>query len=838
VLRLAWRGVRFNLGRYVATLVAILTGVAFFAGSGFLSDRVIDALEGDVNRQYGNVDAAIVVDTDGDAAQNAAERLRIGGETVDALAALPEVDAVAGDLTGSVAFLDGEGEVRADSAVGRLWITDEALNPLRVIDGAAPAAANEIAVDRKLAADEDLSVGQSVTMLTLAGPTDVTITGITRFGDADGLDAGGTVSLPESSAFDLLNRGQVEYVELYLRGSGSASELVAAAEPLVPAGFVAKTGDEFRDDKRSQVAGIGSVLKRVLQFFALLALVVGGFVIYNTFNVIVAQRTRELAVLAAIGATPTQLKRSLRWEALVIGFIGSALGVVAGFGMAFGLMAVLERLGVSLPGSGVAVRTGTVVQAMLFGTIITFLSVMLPARRAGKAEPMEALRQADLSTVAVGKVRTVLALVLVGGGAAAMLTATDGRLIGVAAVALFVGVIMAGPLIAVVGSFLLRPILGRFGLEGRLAADNTARNPQRTATTSNALLIGVFLVTFVSVAGTSAKDYAVDQINELSTADYTISSNGGTIDDALIEQLESVPGVELVTPFRREAVALTVDGEDRGSTNLSTGDLEAITTAAGIDLKEGSLDDLVPGTVLLLESQAPNAAVGSTAVFQNSVGEDVELEVVGIVGLSLDAMLTGAITDAATFDAFVGETAPTVAFIKTVSGAQSDTEDGIEAITKLRPDISLQAGNFVGRLIGTIFDFLINAVNGLLLMSVVIALIGIVNTMTLSIIERRRELGLLRVVGMLDRRVRRMVRIESVVIAALGTVSGMLLGVFSGIALISAIDRLSDADISISLPPILLGVVLVLGLALGLIAALIPAQRSTRLDVLEAIQAT
>jgi putative ABC transport system permease protein len=191
-----------------------------------------------------------------------------------------------------------------------------------------------------------------------------------------------------------------------------------------------------------------------------------------------------------------------------------------------------------------------------------------------------------------------------------------------------------------------------------------------------------------------------------------------------------------------------------------------------------------------------------------------------------------------TFDQLVGDTAPTVAFLDTVPNAATETKDRIEKLTKERPDITVRQGNFIGRLIGSIFDFIINAVNGLLLMSIVIALIGIVNTLSLSIFERRRELGLLRAVGMADRRVQRMVRLESVVIAALGTVTGVALGLFMGWALIHAIKRLTDADISLSLPAGRLVLVLVLGVVLGVLASLIPARRSTRLDVLDAIQAT
>ena len=841
MLQLAWRGVRHNTGRYIATLIAIMTGVAFFSATSFLSDRVINALEGDAARQYGAVDAAVVVDVDADGGQFA-DDLRIGQDTADQIAALPEVAAVGGDLAGSVAFLAPDGSTYADAATGRLWIVDDELNPIDIDEGAAPVAAGEIAIDKGLADDQDLQLGDQVTILTLAGQFDATVVGVTSFGKSDAQDAGGTVSIPAPTAFDWLNSGQAEYQDLYLRGTGDQSALVSAVEPLVPPGFRVQSGDEFLEDKQGEVSGFGKVLKSGLQGFALLALFVGGFVIYNTFSVIVAQRLRELAVLAAIGATPKQIKRSLRFEGLVIGLIGSALGVVAGFGLAFLLMLVLNAVGVSLPGSGIAVSPSVVYQGLFIGTLITFLSVMVPARRAAKTEPIEALRQAAVETSPLSRQRVVTAGVLAGAGAIGMLVGPAAA-IGLGALALFIGVIVAGPIIAVGGSKVFRPLLSRLGLEGRLAGDNIARNPQRTATTSNALLIGVFLVTLVTVAGTSVKDFAVAKINDLSSADYVIDSTGGTIDDALIADLEAVDGVEAVTPFRREAVSVEgsgiVDPAGGGVPGvLSTGDFQALSDVADLDLDEGSIDDLGPGQVLLSGDSAGENPIGQSVTMTNSQGGTVELEVVGVVAFSLDSGLVGSFVDTPTFDAFVGETAPTVAFIGVQTGAQSDTEDAIDQITALRPDITVTQGNTFGQIIGQIFDFLINAVNGLLLMSVVVALIGIVNTLSLSILERRRELGLLRVVGMEDKDVRKMVRIESVLISALGTITGVVLGVFTGWALIFGIDRLSDAGIAFSVPGGMLALVLVLGIGLGFLASLIPAQRSTRLEVLDAINAT
>ncbi len=834
MLKLAWSGVRHNTGRYVATLVAIITGVAFFAATGFLSDRVIETLEGDVNRQYSSVDVAVVADQDADGANGAAvEGLRIAGEVADEILAVDGVDAGAGVLTGTVAFLGDDGTAFGDGTTGRLWIEDDELNPLDIVEGTAPTAAGDITVDRGLADDEELAVGDDVALLTLAGQVDATIVGVTAFGNSDSIDSGGTVTLPEATAFDWLSSGLVEYEDLYLRGEGDQQALTDAVAPLVPPGFEAQAGADFLEDKRTEQSGFGRVLKTGLQFFAMLALFVGGFVIYNTFSVIVAQRQREIAVLSAVGATPKQIKRSLRFEGLTVGLIGSALGVVAGFGLTFVLVLVLDAVGVALPGSGIKVAPAGVFQSIFFGTVITLVSVMIPARRAARTEPIEALRDAAVESTSFSRSRVVTAVGLVGLGAAGLLFGTTGVTIGLSGLALFIGTIVSGPFIAVGGARLLKPLLSRVGLEGQLAVDNAARNPQRTATTANALLIGVFLVTLVTVAGTSIKDFAVGEIKKLESADYLLQSDGGTIDEAFVADLEGVDGVTTVVPFRTESV--TIDGQ---ASTLSTGDLDALDEVAKLDAEEGSLGDLGPGTIAVLDNEETDWAIGSTVTVVDAAGDSVDLEVVALFEDSIDVVLAGSFVAQETFDDLVGDTAPTVAFVDVESGAQSDTQDEIEDLADLRPDISVTEGNAFARLVGTIFDFVINAVNGLLMMSVLVALIGIVNTLSLSILERRRELGLLRVVGMVDKRVQRMVQLESVLIAALGTLTGIVLGTFIGWAIIRSIDRLSDASIAFTFPTGHLVVVLVLGVVLGVVASYIPSRRSTRLEVLDAIQST
>lgn len=834
MFRLVLASVRHNTGRYVATLVAIITGVAFYTATGFVSDRVIDTLEGDVNRQYGNVDVAVVpAKTDASAAQVATAEAKVSGSVADALLGLPGVDAGAGVLTGAVAFLGPNGKPFAENATGRLWVKDEELNPVDVESGRAPKTATEIAVDRGLAADHALNVGQKVTLLTLAGEKPVTVVGVTRFGNNDAIDSTGTVSIPEATAFDWLNDGQVEYQSYYLRGSAAQDALLAEVRPDVPDGFQAQTGDGFRADQRDQIGSFGRILKRALQGFALLALLVGGFVIYNTFSVIVAQRLRELAVLAAIGATGKQLKRSLRNEGFVLGVVGSLLGVAAGLLLTFVLVGVLSLFGVSLPGSGVAVRPANVIGGVLLGTFITVFSVTIPARRAARTEPIEALRDAAVEAPKQSRARAVWTVSLCVLGLLGLLVGSGLATVGVGVVALAAGVIIGGPFVAAGGARLSRPLMHRFGLEGRLAVDNTLRNPQRTATTANALLIGVFLVTFVAVGGTSVRDFAVGEINKLSSADYLVTSKGGSIDPAFVAKMEKVDHVTTVSPFRRDAV--TVDGEPL---ILSSANISEIRKIAGIDVSKGSLAKLDEGTIALVDDGEPGTKVGSTVTVTDNRGRSVDLRVVALIDPSIDAVQVGSLVDQSTFDALVGDVAPTVAFLDVDSGAQTETKDAIQALADRRPDITLQEGNAVGRLVGSIFDFLIKAVTGLLLMSVVIALIGIVNTMSLSILERRRELGLLRVIGMTDDRVQRMVRLESVLIAMLGTVTGLVLGIVVSLGLIASINRLSEATVTPSLPWLELIGVLVAGVVLGFLAALVPARRSTRLEVLDAIQST
>lgn len=831
MLQIVLSSVRHNRGRYISTLLAIITGVAFFSATGIVSDRVTGALEGDAAREFSAVDLAVVPVDEQSSFGDTGRQLYLDRGTIDDLAGIDGVDGTAGVLTGPAAFIDGKGHAFASKATGRLWVEDANLNPLTLTAGRAPSAANEIAIDRGLADAEQLKTGQTLTLATGAGTKPVTVTGITRFGSSDSMDEDGTISLPRASAFADLSGGRERYEAMYLRGSATQVELVRAARPLVPSGFEAETGAAFIESQADSAGEAGKYIKRALQGFAILALLVGAFVIYNTFNVIIAQRMRELAVLSAIGATPRQLKRMLRSEGLVVGLVGSLLGVVIAIVLTSVTIGILEFAGVDIPGSGLALNATNTLGAIALGTFITLLSMVAPARRAGRIEPIEAIRSSSVEGAALPRRRLVIATVLGVLGILGFVAGQKVALIGIAAVALFAAPIVAAPHLVLIAARIARPLLSRVGLEGRLAVDNVARSPRRTATTANALYVGVFLVTLVTVAGTNMKDFFVQQIDAIGSADYIVASKTSTLSPELLGKFEGIDGVEHVVAFRRDAV--TVDGH---AAALSSGDMAAVGQVANLKTIDGKLSDVQDGEIAVNPGADEDVKVGGTVKVVGQDGTAKSLRIAAVLDpQSLDAGQVGNVVTAKTLDDLAGSGGPNVAFVDVKDGAGSDTTRAIDDLAANRPDVTATEGNALGRTIGDIFDFLIKAVNGLLMMSVLVALIGIINTLSLSILERRRELGLLRIVGMVDPLVQRMIRLEAVLIAVIGTVSGVVVGLVTGWGAVYAIERLTAAQIDFSIPFVLIGAVLVVGAVLGVLASLLPARRSTKASVLDAL---
>jgi putative ABC transport system permease protein len=480
---------------------------------------------------------------------------------------------------------------------------------------------------------------------------------------------------------------------------------------------------------------------------------------------------------------------------------------------------------------------------MLIGITVTTLSVIVPAFRAGRTKPVEAMRSSAVDTSGSSAVRAVFGAVFLLGSIALLLA---NRFIGVqwyyltfGALFLFIGLFIGGPLLARLFAILVRPVMSMFGMTGRLAADNAVRNPKRTATTANALVIGLFLVTLVTVSGEAMKTSLVDQLSSASSPDFIVSSQGA-IDPKLVASIDNTEGVTN-TAAVKSSVAVESSGQ---VTFVSAASLEQLTKSAGLKVTAGSQDAVASGAGIaipdfssvgggILSSPGATAAagLGDSVSLRTVDGQDLTLPIVAVYEGSLESFV-GNIMNPQVFATVVGDKPVSQVFVRVEPGQADNVGQDLEKVLQGYTGVEVQPGNFVGQIVGTIFDFLIAAVNALLAMSVIVALVGIVNTMTLSIFERRRELGMVRALGMTRQQVGRMVRFEAVLIGLLGTLVGMGAGILLSWIIISSI---ADGAIGLSFNWTRVGLIFLVGILVGVIASILPARRATKLNMLDAM---
>lgn len=836
----ALKSLRANLTRLVATSLAIILGIAFLASGLMLTDAVRAGLTGNVEQQYANVNLAVVASGNSNGAEFAQG---VQADLLPVIESTSGVAAAAGELQANVRVLRPDGTAANLRTFGRNWIDDKELNPLTLVEGKAPTSKNQIVVDADLARDAKAKVGSKVKVETPLGPLDMTIVGISKFGDQNAIDDGGTVSFASGAATEILNTGTPGYTDIIIRTDRDPLEVRSALRAELPSTVKVQTASQFIDTATSSALTFISFLRPILQGFAYLAMFVSAFVIFNTFSVVVTQRFRELALIRAIGGSPAQVRRSVTVEGLVIGVTSSAIGVALGAALAKGLQALLGQFDLALPGNGVKITFGTILLCMIIGTVVTLLAVIIPAFRAGRTKPVEAMRATAIDTSGTSKVRAafggtflVVAIILL------LINRFNGAkwyLLGPGSLLLFTGLFIGGPLLARVFGLALRVPMSMFGLVGRMSADNVVRNPKRTATTANALVIGLFLVTLVTVSGEAMKTTVVDELNKLSSSDFIIMSQGA-IAPELVTKVGDVNGVSDIAPVRS---SLAVDGTGE-TTFISSADFEALANTAGLTVTAGSAESVVSGQGVALPNFAEfggegnggggigSEQLGDRVTFRTISGQDLTLPVSALLKAKLDSLFLGYVVSPEVFKQIVGDKPVNQIFVRVEPGQANAVGPRLERALKGYTGVEVAPGNFIGQIVGNVFDFLIGAVNALLAMSVIVALVGIVNTMTLSIFERRRELGLVRALGMTRRQVGRMVRLEAVLMGLLGTVIGMGAGVLLSWVIISSIG---DGEVALSFNWARVGLIFVAGIAVGVIAALLPARRATRLDMLDAI---
>ncbi len=836
----ALKSLRANLTRLVATALAVVIGITFLASGLMLTDAMRSGLTGDVEQQYAAVDLAITPSEGTQFGQLAT----VPEDVLALVRGAPGVDAAAGEITSTATVLRPDGTTANLRSQGRAWITDDQLNPLDIEEGTAPSGADEVVLDRKLADEAQAGVGDTVQLETPIGRTEATVVGISRFGEQDALDDGGTISFDEATAVKVLNAGVPGYSAVLIRTDRAPMSVAADLQQALPGSVELQSKAEFIDDQTAFAAAFVTVLRPVLQGFAYLSMFVCAFVIFNTFSVVVTQRFRELALIRAVGGTPAQVRRSLMVEGLVIGLVSSVLGILGGIVLTLGVQALLDRFDLGLPTGSLKVTGGTVLLCMLVGTIVTVLSVIVPAFRAGRTKPVEAMRSTAVDTSGTSVVRAVIGSTFLG---LALLLLSLNQFVGAqwyylapGGLLLFVSLFVAGPLLARGFAKLITPLLGVFGLTGRLAADNAVRNPKRTATTANALVIGLFLVTLVTVSGEAMKSYIVGEFNKLSSSDFIVGAERA-LDPELVEDIRGVEGVTGVAALR---TGITTSTGVSQPVFISTTDLTELGDVAGMTLKEGSLEKVTDGEGIAvpdlselsggLGSGQELLGLGDQIVVQDQTGAERTLTVEAVLDQAgFDSLFVGYIVGADTFTELVGDQPTTFAFVRVEPGQADAVGRRIERELRGYTGVEVQPGNFIGEIVGNVFDFMIGAVNALLGMSVIVALVGIVNTMTLSIFERRRELGMVRALGMTRQQVGRMIRLEAVLIGLLGTIIGMGAGVLLSWVVVSSIDEI---EIGLSFNWARVGLIFGVGVLVGILASLLPARRATRLDMLDAMR--
>jgi putative ABC transport system permease protein len=835
--------IRSHKRRLLATSSAVLLGVAFLSGTLVFGDTAEAGFTDIFEEANAGTDAVVrsatEIETEGPSQTGLLDAsLADQIATVDGVAAVAPVVERAGQIVGE----DGDpiGGQGPPTLAGN-WVADERLNPYRIAEGRAPEGPGEVVIDRASAEEGDLQVGDTA-IVKVPDPIEATVVGLATFGSADGMAGVTFAGFTMEAAQELLlpQPGQVTQFVVAAEEGVSQAALVDRIEPLLPADVEALTGAaltaEQEDEIQSDFLGFFST---ALVVFAGIALVVASFSIYNTFSIVVAQRTRESALLRALGASRRQVLGSVVVEAVVVGAIASAVGVVAGIGVAMGLDALVSTMGFDMPIDGLVIGSSTVVTSVVVGMVVTLVASVVPAVRASRVMPLAAMRDVAIDRSSASRARAIVGVLVAGGGAAlTMAGATSGEslaLTGVGALAVLVGVVMLGPVVArPISGLLGTPLATLRGMSGRLARRNAMRNPRRTASTASALMVGVAVVVMFTVVAASLKSYLDETTDEAFAGDLVISSgfSGVGLSPGLTDAVAGLPEVDTASALG--SAPIQVDGDDNWASAVDGPELSRI-----MDLREsdGSIADLVEGTVAVSESYADDhrLRLGDTVPVAFADGARQDLTLVATYGA--EDLFDSVLISRDTWEAHTIQPEDFVTFIALADGVGVDQgEAAVQAVADQfqAPDVQTR-DEYVDTVAGEL-DQMLTMIYALLVLAIIIALMGIANTLSLSIHERTRELGLLRAVGQSRRQLRSMVRGESSIVALFGTVGGLGLGCFLGWAFILAMSEteLGGRQI-VSLPVGQLLVITALGAIVGLLAALRPARRAARLDVLEAI---
>ena len=833
--------------RLLLTALSITLGVAFVAGTLVLTATIrktFDNLFADV---YRGTDAVVRAKAAFEGPQGSgAQRGRVDAALVPKLQSVDGVRAAEGAIFGYARLISKDGKALGNPAtgapaIGSNWSENSTLNQFRLVSGSPPAADNEVVIDRKSARDGHFAVGDTATVLVQGGPQRVRIAGIARFGTADSPGGATVVAFRTPVAQRLVAEpGKYDAIDLVAASGVSQTELVKRLSAVLPSGTEALTGKAITAETQSQIRKSLSFFNTFLLIFAVIAVLVGGFMMFNTFAITVAQRTRENGLLRALGASRRQLLGSVLVEAVAVGLIASVIGIFAGLAVAVGLKNLLIAVGVDIPSYGLVVTTSTVVVCLVVGVGITVLSALSPARKAAKVPPIAAMQLEVAGSTGYGsKQRIFVGLAVLGLGIAALLIGLFGGVaqptlvVGAGALLVFFGVSILGrtvslPLSRVIGA----PLPRLRGITGELARENAMRNPKRTAASASALMIGVGLVGFITIFVASTKASINNAIDKGFTGDIVLDSGGGLmggVDPGLAQRVAALPEVAAATGLRQGLAQ--VDGT---AVTVQAGDPTTIFQIMKINPQQGSTADLDATGIGVYKNVAKDKhwTIGSQVPVNFAKTGHQTMHVAVIYGENAQAGNYFLGTKA--YDANFASNFDSKVLVKKRDGvSQASALAAVKQAAQAYPGVKVLDRAQYKADQTKFLNQLLNLVYALLGLAIIIALMGIANTLALSITERIREVGLLRAVGMTRPQLRAAIRWESVIIALQGTLLGLVIGIFFGWALTAA---LHDQGITVFRVPVTaLLIVVLLAAVAGALAAVLPSRRAAKLDVLRAV---
>jgi putative ABC transport system permease protein len=833
--------------RATLTGLAILLGVMMVAATYVLTDTIEQSFDDILTESNKGIDAVVTSNDVVD--QDDGQEPPISESLLETVGGVDGVEAASGAINDpQVAIIDDGGDRIGGRGAPTFAVSagPDRFDPLTYPEGHPPESDGEVVIDKATAEKGGFQVGDQVTLAGKEQAKPYTLVGIATLGDVDSFGGASLAELTLPEAQRITGKeGELDQISVAAADGVSPEVLADRIEQVLPSSAEVETGEQNTDSQRDDVNEFIGILQTVLLVFAGVALFVAAFLIFNTFSITVAQRTREFAMLRTLGANRRQIITSVVVEALAIGLVASVIGLFAGIAFAPVISALFDSVGIDLPQESTVVESRTVIIALVLGTSLTLGSALIPALRATRVPPVEGLREGVvLETSGERRQRSVFGVGLTMLGIVLILLGLFGALdpgeawVGAGAGAVFIGVALLSPrLVPPIASMVGRPLERLRGVSGRIARENTIRNPGRTAITAAALMIGLALVSFVTILAAGLKGSIDDAIDKTVTGELIVSNTDGFSDIPVrsADAVRAVPEVEAVSPTRYTQAEVDAEGDGGPLTLVDAATINEVTE---LEWKQGSpeiLSNLGPDDAVVDEKWADknDLQVGDTFVTTTASGKKVTYTIRGTFTDNADFFGNYIASDANATAYGEGENATNL-FVKLAPSADLDAVHGRvdKVLDTAFPTANTEDREELKDSISSQLNQLLGVVYALLALAVVVSLFGIVNTLALSIYERTRELGLLRAVGMSRRQVRRIVRYEAVITALIGAVLGTILGVIFAI-LVSR--PLADEGFILTIPYGRLLILLGLAAIAGVLAAIGPARRASRLDVLRAL---